>query len=122
MSYLHKTTVGALAAHHDAGVRSLVRVYRDLMAESERVCALGERWLEGTPEARPYGLLAARAANAAMHPCYTCHGSIGGQPDTTAELHKPAEPQGLQLRLPIPPPVRARPTPGAALAVVHRHY
>ncbi|MGW2255461.1 replication-relaxation family protein [Kitasatospora sp. NPDC001660] len=41
-------------------------------------------------------LLAARRANAAMHPCYTCRGSIGGKPDSIAELREPADPYRLE--------------------------
>ncbi|MFE7528618.1 hypothetical protein ACFU7Y_23305 [Kitasatospora sp. NPDC057542] len=41
-------------------------------------------------------LLAARRANAAMHPCYTCEGSIGGKPDSVAELRKPVDPYRLE--------------------------
>ncbi|MFE7528367.1 hypothetical protein ACFU7Y_21995 [Kitasatospora sp. NPDC057542] len=41
-------------------------------------------------------LLAARRANAAMHPCHTCQGSIGGKPDSIAELRKPADPYRLE--------------------------
>ncbi len=31
-----------------------------------------------------------------MHPCYTCRGSIGGKPDSVAELRKPADPYRLE--------------------------
>ncbi|MET8629503.1 hypothetical protein ABZW30_38185 [Kitasatospora sp. NPDC004669] len=31
-----------------------------------------------------------------MHPCYTCQGSIGGKPDSIAELRKPADPYRLE--------------------------
>jgi hypothetical protein len=41
-------------------------------------------------------LLAARQANAAMHPCYTCQGSIGGTPDAIDELCEPADPYRLE--------------------------
>ncbi|GGR09167.1 hypothetical protein [Kitasatospora griseola] len=41
-------------------------------------------------------LLAAREANAAMHPCYTCKGSIGGEPDTIIELRERADPHQLE--------------------------
>ncbi|MET8630275.1 hypothetical protein ABZW30_42325 [Kitasatospora sp. NPDC004669] len=60
-------------------------------------------------------LLAARTANAAMHPCYTCQGSIGGKPDSIAELHKPADPYRLECpdcdykRHSTGPPGRQRP-------------
>ncbi|MEW1914876.1 replication-relaxation family protein [Kitasatospora sp. NPDC085895] len=41
-------------------------------------------------------LLTARAHNDALHPCYTCHGPLGGAHDTRGGLHEPAEPDRLE--------------------------
>ncbi|MFJ6385908.1 hypothetical protein ACIQI7_38630 [Kitasatospora sp. NPDC092039] len=38
-----------------SGVRELARAYLELLADMDRVCALGERWMEGGPETKPYG-------------------------------------------------------------------
>ncbi len=41
-------------------------------------------------------LKAARAANAALRPCWTCRGSIGGKEDSPLELTKEASPNRLE--------------------------
>ncbi|MER7850580.1 hypothetical protein ABTZ03_42375 [Kitasatospora sp. NPDC096077] len=41
-------------------------------------------------------LLAARAHNDALHPCYTCHGPLGGAHDSRDELYEPADPDRLE--------------------------
>ncbi|MFJ7280948.1 hypothetical protein [Kitasatospora sp. NPDC098663] len=38
-----------------SGTRELARAYLELLANMDRVCALGERWMEGGPETEPYG-------------------------------------------------------------------
>ncbi|MFD8782593.1 hypothetical protein [Kitasatospora sp. NPDC059599] len=41
-------------------------------------------------------LLAARAHNDTLHPCYTCHGPLGGAHDAEDELNENAEPDRLE--------------------------
>ncbi|MGC0319202.1 replication-relaxation family protein [Kitasatospora acidiphila] len=63
--------------------------YKYSASDGTKLCTDCQREADAT-RARSK-LLAAWEANAAMHPCYTCKGSIGGKPGSPIERREPAD-------------------------------
>jgi len=78
--------------------RALIRKRRKAREDQEKADAAAAKKAEQDALAaeRRAKLLAARAHNDAMHPCYTCEGPLGGAHDSEDELTQPAKPDRLE--------------------------
>ncbi|MFE9427823.1 replication-relaxation family protein [Kitasatospora sp. NPDC006697] len=68
--------------------------YRPHASDGTRLCTDCEEQARKDRARRQ--LLAARAHNDALHPCYTCHGPLGGPHGSRTELDEPAEADRLE--------------------------
>ncbi|MFI9788474.1 replication-relaxation family protein [Kitasatospora sp. NPDC051984] len=78
--------------------RALIRKRRKAREEQEKAdaAAAAQAAQDARDAQQRAKLLAARAHNDALHPCYTCHGPLGGAHDSRDELDENAHPDRLE--------------------------